>query len=387
MKIAILHSGDLNGVSPGGVDRYVKSMIKGLGPDRVTVFGTTSASTGMRLGESYENEHEGVSYHFVPVSYNSRTPLCVYYALALPKFFKQLNRFDCIYSQRIEYTIPFFGSGLNRKVFQMIHGSSAYTEMGLGKMIARVYPFFEKWAIGIARRTYIVLNRAEFGVPYYKQLYQKYSDKISYGRNPIDCAYYSGLSKKEARGRLSLGQGSIVVYSGRVVHNPKRVLLLPEICKSLMLFDSSIRFIVIGDGDDLEDVKRTAQRLGVQDRFLFTGYISDSEVIKTYLCAADVSVNISYFEGTSTSILESLACGTPVVSTDVGDIHECLDGVHNGIVIPNRDNSVVRDAVRAISDILNNGIPMNESFMEYDLPRVANSFVNDILSIGDARCS
>lgn len=47
-----------------------------------------------------------------------------------------------------------------------------------------------------------------------------------------------------------------------------------------------------------------------------------------YLCAADVLISTSKWEGSPNIIKEAMACNIPIVSTDVGDVKRLLDGVH-----------------------------------------------------------
>lgn len=389
MKLAILHSGDLQKVSPGGVDRYVKSIIQGFGDDSVTLFGTTNRSSTMVLGETYKAFYGGISYTFVPISYDDKTPLCVYYARNLFKYMDCFKDFDCIYAQRIEYSLPFAFSPLKHRLIQLIHGSSAYSEIGFGKGIARVYPWFEKKAIGVASRTYVVLNRDEFGVPYYKRLYPKYSSKIFYGRNPIDCSFFERSNRERSRNRFEIPNGKFVVaFVGRVSDNPKRVLLLPNICQRMIEMGSDVMFLVVGDGPDSDTLKKKVEALALGSSFRFIGYISDSELIRDYIAASDVSINISCFEGTCTSVLESLACGVPVLSTDVGDIHEVLNGGQNGTVIPNDEDSLVKNASNALLAMSLSRPTMGTQYRKYDLPIVVEALSKDISelkrgSIGD----
>ena len=87
------------------------------------------------------------------------------------------------------------------------------------------------------------------------------------------------------------------------------------------------------------------------------------------------------FEGTCTSILESLACGIPVVSTDVGDIHECLRNGYNGCIIKNDETSIIDEAAEVIINILENGIPMDDVYLKYSGDRVVQELKQYIGSL------
>lgn len=365
MSIAILHSGDMQKISLGGVDRYIKSLILFSEDNEITVFGTTTYKEYV-IGEVYQREYCGKKYRFIPISDDRKYPLSVYYMLNELKWVKELGKYDCIYAQRTEYSLPFIFSKNKRKLVEMIHGSSKYSEIGFGKNMAKIHLLMEKIAISIARYTFVILNREEFGVPYYKKKYSKYANRVFYGKNPIDPHIYHKKDRIALRKEYNISpEEKIVIFSGRIEDNPKRVLLLPQICKNLINNGVKIKFLVIGDGSDKKKLEDDVRKLNLENAFSFTGYIDDPYKIADYNNIADIAINISIFEGTCTSILESLACGIPVVSTDVGDIHECVSNGVNGYIIDNNEQTIVEEASRAINKLLTEKIEMNEEYKKY----------------------
>jgi glycosyltransferase involved in cell wall biosynthesis len=88
-------------------------------------------------------------------------------------------------------------------------------------------------------------------------------------------------------------------------------------------------FWVVGDGEMLAE-SVAAARKRIRAKTIFAGYQSDAA---QYCAAMDVLLMTSRYEGVPLAILESLASGTPVVSTDVGGVRECLDA-NTGVVLP-----------------------------------------------------
>ncbi len=371
MQIAILHSGDLNTISRGGVDRYIKSLILFCDDGEITVFGT-SARNEHTIGKKYEKEYCGKKYYFVPIIDDRKYPLSLRYMIKELSWLKVLAGYDCIYAQRTEYSLPFMFSKAKKKLVEMIHGSSKYSEVFWGRKKATIHLLIERLAISIASKTFIILNRDEFGVPYYRRKYPKYANRIEYGRNPIDLGIYKPQDKDTIRKKLGIQFSKVILYSGRVEDTPKRVLLFPEIMRKVLDEGIECGFIILGDGHDKEHLMQDVVEQKMQGNFVFAGYIDDPYIIAQYNCAADVAINISMFEGTCTSNLEAIACGTPVVSTDVGDIHECIVEGNNGIVIPNDDEMIVDDAAAAVIHVLTIGVPMDKSFEKYDGNMVIN---------------
>ncbi|WP_182870598.1 glycosyltransferase [Rhodopirellula sp. JC639] len=101
-----------------------------------------------------------------------------------------------------------------------------------------------------------------------------------------------------------------------------------------------------GDGNNL---RQLAASHGVTDRLIIAGKQSH-ELIPKYYQAADISVLASWREGCPNAVLESLACGTPVVATDVGSVRWMIDDGINGRVVPVRDAEQLRDGIQRVLD-------------------------------------
>jgi len=67
--------------------------------------------------------------------------------------------------------------------------------------------------------------------------------------------------------------------------------------------------------------------------------------VADYLNAADVSVLASHSEGCPNVVLESLACGTPVVATAVGAVPDLLRAGQTGLIVPPRDPAALAEAL------------------------------------------
>ena len=85
---------------------------------------------------------------------------------------------------------------------------------------------------------------------------------------------------------------------------------------------------------------------GLTERVRFAGGQPQSKVAM-YYSAADVSVLASHSEGCPNVVLESLACGTPVVATAVGGVPEILRSGENGLMVAARSPTALADGMRA----------------------------------------
>ncbi len=104
--------------------------------------------------------------------------------------------------------------------------------------------------------------------------------------------------------------------------------------------------VFVGDGPEREALGEQAASLGVGDRIHFAGNRDD---IPQVLAALDVFVFTSYSEGLSGALLEAMAAGTPIVSTDIIENRELVTDGETALVVPTHAPSVV---ARAVVDLL-----------------------------------
>jgi glycosyltransferase involved in cell wall biosynthesis len=107
---------------------------------------------------------------------------------------------------------------------------------------------------------------------------------------------------------------------------------------------SSARFLIVGDGPCSNSLKNMAKNMGVDRYVNFVGKVSNKELPK-YLGAADVYVSTSFSDGASNSLLESMACGLPVVVTDIPGNREWIQNGKNGFLVPTKDSSVLAEKI------------------------------------------
>ena len=102
---------------------------------------------------------------------------------------------------------------------------------------------------------------------------------------------------------------------------------------------------IAGEGPLASTLAAQAVALGVSDRVRFLGLRRD---IPDLLNAADALVLSSAWEGLPNAIMEAMAAGLPVVSTDVGGVRELVQDGTNGYVVPPRDPLALADAMRRL---------------------------------------
>jgi glycosyltransferase involved in cell wall biosynthesis len=97
-------------------------------------------------------------------------------------------------------------------------------------------------------------------------------------------------------------------------------------------------FLVVGDGGIKGELEEQARGLRLGQRIVFTGFRSD---VPDLLSEAAISVLPSLSEGTSNTLLESMAAGIPVVATRVGGNPEVIEDGVSGLLVPPRDSTAL----------------------------------------------
>ena len=132
-------------------------------------------------------------------------------------------------------------------------------------------------------------------------------------------------------------------------------------------------FVLAGDGPLRSEAEDLAVKLGLADRCRFLGRRGD---VPAVLNACDVCVLSSRNEGLGLSVVEAMACGTPVVATDVGGVHEVLEDGRCGILahtveeIANATLALARDAAARVR-LAQAGL---KRAMDFDVDRMVAAF-------------
>lgn len=103
--------------------------------------------------------------------------------------------------------------------------------------------------------------------------------------------------------------------------------------------------ILVGDGFDREPYQSQIRNTGVAERIIQPGFRND---VPQLAAACDVSVLTSLEEGLSRFLLESLANGTPVITSDCGGPTEFIEDGVNGFIVPIKDSQSVADRIRLL---------------------------------------
>jgi glycosyltransferase involved in cell wall biosynthesis len=167
-------------------------------------------------------------------------------------------------------------------------------------------------------------------------------EKIRVLHNGVDVNRFRPLTgvKDEMRKKLGISKDSSVVLTVRRLVYKNGIDTLIESAKVAVKKNPRLFFLVVGKGPDFGKVKEKIEELGIQENFRLTGFISD-EVLPFYYNVADFFVLPSKSgEGLPLVALEAMACGVPVIATNVGGTSEVMKEGSGKLVPPNSPDSL-----------------------------------------------
>jgi teichuronic acid biosynthesis glycosyltransferase TuaC len=163
--------------------------------------------------------------------------------------------------------------------------------------------------------------------------------------------HYTGIDREvfqvrdRAAAKAALGiQGPLVVSVGALIPRKGQGFVIDALPAL-----PDVTLAMIGKGEDESMLRTKAAALGVGDRVVFLGTLPATGIVD-WLAAADVMALPSLSEGLANAWVEALACGTPVVTCDIGGARELIDRPEAGRLVertPDAIASAVRDILVA----------------------------------------
>ena len=124
----------------------------------------------------------------------------------------------------------------------------------------------------------------------------------------------------------------------------------PTLLKSAALVlkkKQNVRFMAVGEGVLLPEMKKMAQQLGISERFVFCGFQKE---VGVFLKSFDIFVISSRKEGLGTSVIDALAIGLPIIGTRTGGIPEMVEDGVNGLLVDPQNPDLLAEAILTLID-------------------------------------
>lgn len=157
-------------------------------------------------------------------------------------------------------------------------------------------------------------------------------------------------SRKEADARqlreaLRLGVSDFVVLNTARLTRQKAQWTLVEAARILRDQGQPVQFLIVGEGELVDDLRQQVSRHGLDDCVHLLGFRSD---VASLLAMADVFALPSIDEGMPMSLLEATAAARPIIATLVGDVGKLIVHEVSGLLVPLEDPDALASAVKRL---------------------------------------
>lgn len=200
---------------------------------------------------------------------------------------------------------------------------------GLIKIINKFMTRFNNTIIAVSRSVESLL---------YEELGKRNNIKLIY--TGVDSDYWISSEDKSFRREFNIDKNTILITSTARFSKEKGYdFLIKSIAdfKDKMTREnntSPFKFVLVGNGPELESMKKLSKDLDIDSNIIFTGYRTD---IKNILNSSDIFLSMSKMEAFGISILEAMAMKLAIISTNSGGPNEIIDDKKDGILIDYND--------------------------------------------------
>jgi len=170
-------------------------------------------------------------------------------------------------------------------------------------------------------------------------------DRLHVMRNGVDLQRFRPLPQADARARLGLSGSPLLLSVGYLIERKGHHIAI-EALAELLPRQPEARLVIVGEGEERDRLLALARQLGVEAQVTLAGAQPNAELLHWY-SAADVFLLASSREGWANVLLEAMACGTPVVATDIWGTPEVVSSPAVGRLVK-RDAGAMAAAVEAL---------------------------------------
>jgi len=167
------------------------------------------------------------------------------------------------------------------------------------------------------------------------EYYKVPESKIRVIYNGVDTRKFQpAKDKRKIKKALGFNPDDLAIVSVGRLYARKGLFTLIESIPAVVKRFKNAKFIISGKGqsDEMRKLTAYAEKIGVKDNIVFTGYYPDKKLPKLYQ-AADVFAFSTFYEHHPFAVLEALSTGLPVVATSVGGIPETIENGKNGFLV------------------------------------------------------
>lgn len=342
-KVLLIENCDFDNYPTGGQLSFAKHLLNIFG-NKFALVGISTDNTP--TGRWVEKKFNGINYHYFSIGRRNpdqKKPVIPERLSGLVQLKRYKNKIrslgvDNVFISAPELLIAVSSWGFNNicYMFPGVENPLQKPRYFWGRPLA---PFFDYMLFSALQKTSRILACADQNA--INKMINRSSGKLSNKKiihfpTRVDTEFFKPESKIKARSALSLDNNDFIIIALGRINAVKGYKL---ILKSFNLFYKRhpyARLLFAGDGEDKQVLLQLIREKKLEARVIITGF-EPPDKIALYLNAADLMVVGSHKEGWSNAMLEALACGKPIISTEVSAARELIIEGKNGFVIPSRN--------------------------------------------------
>ena len=161
--------------------------------------------------------------------------------------------------------------------------------------------------------------------------------KVKVLHNGVDLTHFRPIAGKreEMRRKLGISKNAVFVLTVRRLVYKNGIDTLIDAANIAVKKNPNITFLVVGKGPSQNSAQAMINQLGIENNFRLVGFVSDDDLPFYYNAADFFALPSKSGEGLPLVALEAMACGLPVIATNVGGISEILMDEYGKLVPPN----------------------------------------------------
>ncbi len=188
----------------------------------------------------------------------------------------------------------------------------------------------------------------------------------------------NGLDLDEYKPKYKASENMVVIgMQSRIVKIKDHITLLhafANLLKNTTLKGEKLFLKIAGDGDCRVGLEQLSKTLGIDQQVEFTGMLTEQQLIE-FLSGLDIYVHASFGETMSTAIMQAMACGKPIVASDVAGINNMIQDNINGLLSPLKDEI----KLASILELLINDSSLQEKLGTNALSYARHNFSNQVM--------
>ncbi len=199
----------------------------------------------------------------------------------------------------------------------------------------------------------------------------------------VNLDLFQPKDREMAKQQLGFGDDKVILYVGRI----EPLKGIDKLLRAVTFLQNNygLRVVIIGgDGysrNEVERLQKLSHELQVEDTVTFLGLIKH-EKLPYFYSAATACVIPSYYESFGLVALESMACGTPIVATDVGDLKRIIQQGKTGYVVMDNTPDGLADKIALLlsSPDTKSALSIRASVTRFSWSNIAQQIIREVLA-------